>query len=178
MKVSDLIALSLEESRRHVAQVIEHLSPQELAFRPRPHSNCIAFIMWHVTRGEDFWINQMILGEKQLYESEGWYQKFGTPAADSGFGYDVAKLDDWPVPPLSLLQEYAAAVRKKTLAFLETLTAAKLDKPRDFGFMKGTIGTALAHLVTEVAEHSGQIGYIRGIQRGIEPPPPPPSPKK
>jgi uncharacterized damage-inducible protein DinB len=174
MKANDLIALSLEESRDYMAQAVKGLSPQELAFRPRRDSNCIAFLMWHVARGEDFWINQILLGEKQLYEFQSWYKKFGTPAADGGFGYDVAKLDAWPVPPLSLLQEYAAAVRKKTLAYLKASTAAGLDRPRDFGWRKGTAGMALAHLVTEVAEHSGQIGYLRGLQRGIEPPPPPP----
>jgi len=174
MKAIELIAASLEESREYVAQAVAGLTPRELAFRPKPHSNSIAFLLWHVTRGEDFWISGILLGEKQLYESGGWCKKFCTPPMDSGFGYDVAKLDAWPVPSLSLLKGYAAAVREKTLAYLKSLTAAELDKPRDFGWRKGTTGSALAHLITEVAEHSGQIGYLRGIQRGIEPPPPPP----
>jgi uncharacterized damage-inducible protein DinB len=178
MKVGELIALSLEESREYVAQAVAGLKPKELAFRPEPHSNCIAFLMWHVARGEDLWINAILLREKQLYEAGGWYKKFDTSPQDSGFGFDVAKLDAWPVPTLSLLKGYAAAVRQKTLAYLKTLTASELDKPRDFGWRKGTTGSALAHLVAEVAEHSGQIGYLRGIQRGIEPLPPLPPPKQ
>ena len=174
MKVNDLIALSLEESTGYVSGALKGLSPAELAWRPKPHSNCIAFIMWHLTRGEDFWINGILLGEKQLYEADGWYKKFGTAPQDSGFGYDVAKLDAWPVPSLSLLQDYAAAVRAKTLAYLKTLKAADLDQPRDFRFRKGTTGWALSHVVNELAEHSGQIGYIRGVMKGIEPLPPPP----
>jgi uncharacterized damage-inducible protein DinB len=177
MKATDLIVKSLEESSRYVSEAMKGLSPVELAWRPKPHSNCIAFLMWHLTRGEDFWINGILLGEKHLYESEGWYKKFQTPARDTGFGYDVAKLDAWPVPSLSLLKEYAAAVRAKTLAYLKSLTAAKMDEPRDFGFMKGTTGSALSHVVNELAEHGGQIGYIKGILKGIEPMPPPP-PKK
>jgi len=174
MKVTDLIAKALEESSGHVSRATKDLTRDELAWRPRPHSNCIAFIMWHVARGEDLWINRILLGGKELYESDGWYKKFKTQPQDSGFGYDVAKLDDWPVPSLSLLKEYAAAVRARTLDYLQTLNAAALDKPRDFGFMKGTTGWALSHVVNELAEHGGQIGYIRGIMKGIEPLPPPP----
>jgi len=130
--------------------------------------------MWHLARVEDLWINRILLEGEELYETDGWYKKFNTPAADNGGGYDVAKLDKWPVPPLSLLQEYAGVVREKTLAYLKSLKAAELGKARDFGWRKGTTGSALAHLITEVAEHSGQIGYLRGVMKGIEPPPPPP----
>jgi uncharacterized damage-inducible protein DinB len=174
MKATELIVTSLKESQEYVADAVRGLSQIELAWRPKPHSNCIAFLMWHVARGEDLWINRILMGQKELYETGGWYKKFRTHAQDSGFGYDVAKLDSWPVPPLSLLKEYAGAVREKTLTYLKSLTAAKLDEARDFGWRKGTTGSALAHLITEVAEHSGQIGYLRGIMKGIEPPPPPP----
>jgi uncharacterized damage-inducible protein DinB len=175
MKAVDLIVISLEESSRYVSMAVKGLSQTELAWRPKPHSNCIAFLMWHVSRGEDLWINRILLGQKELYETGGWYKKFRTPPQDSGFGYDVTKLDAWPVPTLSLLMEYAGAVREKSLAYLKSLTAVKLDEARDFGWGKGTAGSALAHLITEVAEHSGQIGYLRGIMKGIEPPPPPPN---
>src|SRR4030042_1200613 len=171
MKVNEFIAKTLEESGGYVAEAIEGLSPGELAFRPRPHSNSIAFLLWHLARVEDLWINRILLAGKELYETEGWYKKFGTPAQDNGFGYDVAKLNAWPVPSLKLLTEYAVAVRVKTLAYLKSLTAVKLAEARDFGWSQGTTGSALSHLVTEVAEHSGQIGYIHGIMRGIEPAP-------
>jgi uncharacterized damage-inducible protein DinB len=177
MKANDLIAIALEESTEYVSRAVNDLSPKELAWRPKPHSNCIAFLMWHVARGEDLWINRILLGGKELYESDGWYKKFKTQPQDSGFGYDVARLDSWPVPALSLLKEYAAAVRAKTLVYLKSLTEAKMDEPRDFGWRKGTVGSALSHVVNELAEHGGQIGYIKGIMKGIEPLPPPP-PKK
>jgi uncharacterized damage-inducible protein DinB len=175
MKATEFITKSLEESSEYVFEAIKGLSQVELAWRPKPHSNSIAFLLWHLARVEDFWINRVLLADKELYEAGGWYKKFGTPAQDSGFGYDVSKLDAWPVPAPSLLKEYAGAVREKTLAYLKSLTAVKLDEPRDFGWRKGTTGSALSHLVTEVAEHGGQIGYLRGIMKGIEPLPPPPS---
>jgi len=177
MNAIELVISSLEENTGYVEDAIKKLTPEELSWSPKPHSNTIAFLMWHLARVEDTWINRFLQDGKNIYETENWYQKFNTSPEDSGIFFDVAKLKAWPVPSLSLLKEYAAAVRKTTLAFLKTLDEKQLDVPRDFGWMKGTVGWALSHLVSEVGEHSGQIGYIKGIMKGIENPPLPP-PKK
>jgi uncharacterized damage-inducible protein DinB len=174
MKAIELIMQSLGENQGYIENAIKGLSLDELTWRPKPHSNNIIFLMWHLARVEDLWINRILLGEKEIYEAAGWYKKFGTPAQDSGFGYDVEKLNSWPVPKLALLKEYATVVREKTLAYLNSVNETKLDEPKDFGWSKGTIGTALSHLISEIGEHSGQIGYLRGVQKGIEPPPFPP----
>ena len=178
MKANEIVLKSLEETTGYVADSIKGLNAYELAWCPVPHSNTIKFLMWHLARVEDLWINRILKSGKELYESEGWYKKFGTPAEDSGFGYDVAKLKTWKPPTIELLQGYASAVRKATTKYLKTLTEKQLDEPRDFGWRKGTVGSALTHLISEVGEHSGQIGYIRGIIKGIEPLPPPTSKKK
>jgi uncharacterized damage-inducible protein DinB len=161
--------MSLEENQGYITRAVKDLSPEELAWRPKRHSNSIAFLLWHLARVEDLWINRILLEGKEIYETAGWYKKFGTPAQDNGFGYDEAGLAAWPVPKLEMLQAYAAACRDKTLAYLGQLTDARLDEPKDFRWMKGTTGSGLSHLISEVGEHSGQIGYLRGIQRGIEP---------
>lgn len=179
MKANDVILKSLEESREYIEGAIKGLSQDELSWSPKPHSNSIAFLLWHLVRVEDLWINRILKAGKEIYETDGWYKKFGTPAQDSGFGYDVAKLKAWPVPKPEFLKEYAAAVRKVTKAYVKSLSVKQLDEARDFGWSRGTTGSALTHLITEVGEHSGQIGYLHGIMRGIEPPPmPPPPPKK
>jgi uncharacterized damage-inducible protein DinB len=174
MTAIELIILSLEENGHYIDDAIKNLTRDELAWSPKPHSNNIAFLMWHLARVEDLWINRLLKGGKDLYEEKGWYQKFGTAAQDTGAFFDLAKLKAWPIPSLQLLKEYAAAVRKSTLAYLKTATEKQLDEPRDFGWMKGTVGWAFSHLVSEVGEHSGQIGYIKGIMKGIENPPLPP----
>ncbi len=171
MNAIDMVLASLEENRRYIADAIKGLTADELAWSPKPHSNTIIFLMWHLARIEDLWINRILLAGKELYETEGWYKKFGTPAQDNGFAYDVAKLKAWPVPKIELLQDYAAVIRKKTIGYLKSLTEKQLDEPMDFGWSKGTRGSALSHLISEVGEHSGQIGYIKGIMKGIEPPP-------
>jgi uncharacterized damage-inducible protein DinB len=175
MIISEFIWKSLTESKEYIDRAAKGLSTEELAFRPRPHSNSIAFLMWHLARVEDLWINRALLGEKEIYESDGWYTRFGTPAKDNGIGYEVKNLDAWPVPEPGLIQGYAAAVRRKTQVYLNGVDEKMLDETKDFGWNKGTVGSALSHLVTEVGEHTGQIGYIRGFMKGIEPAARPPS---
>jgi uncharacterized damage-inducible protein DinB len=170
----EFVEKSLDENSKYIYSAVKGLSQQELSFRVKPFSNSIAFLLWHLARVEDLWINRNILGEKELYDSYGWFEKFGTSAQDNGFGFDVKKLDAWPVPKLELIQSYAAAVRGKTQAYLKTVVELDLDEAKDFRWSKGTTGTALSHLICEIGEHAGQIGYIRGIMRGIEPPGPPP----
>ncbi|MGD1119547.1 MAG: DinB family protein [Dehalococcoidales bacterium] len=174
MKANDIIINSLGENAGYVQNAIKGLTREELTWSPKPHSNTIIFLMWHLARVEDLWINRVLKSGKELYEADGWYKKFGTPAQDSGFGYDVAKLKAWPVPALQLVKDYAAAVRQTTVTHISALTEKQFDEPRDFGWSKGTVGSALSHLISEVGEHSGQIGYIKGIMKGIENPPPPP----
>jgi uncharacterized damage-inducible protein DinB len=174
MKISEFILKSLEENKEYIERTIKILSTDELNFRPKPHSNSIIFLMWHLARIEDLWINRILLGGQELYETDGWYRQFKTLPRDSGFGYDVKMLETWPVPKLELLNSYTDAVRNKTREYLATLTARNLDEAKDFVWSKGTVGSALSHLISEVGEHAGQIGYIKGILKGIEPPPPPP----
>ncbi len=171
MKAIDIIIQSLEENEKYVQDALKLLSEEELAWSPEPHSNSIIFLLWHLARVEDLWINRILKGGKDRYETEGWYKKFGTPAADTGAGYDVAAIKAWPVPSLELLNMYRAVVRKAAVAYISSLTEQQLDEPKDFGWSKGTTGSALKHLVSEVGEHSGQIGYIKGMMKGIEPPP-------
>jgi uncharacterized damage-inducible protein DinB len=174
MKISDFIMKSLEESRRDIEESIKNLSEEELVFSPKAHSNSIIFLMWHLARVEDMWINRIIMGTKEIYESDGWYKKFRTVTQDNGIGFDQSKLAAWPAPKLALLQQYAAAVRAKTQDFLTSQDDKSLDELKDLGWTKGRVGSVLSHLVTEVAGHSGQIGYISGILKGLGPMGPPP----
>jgi len=173
MDLKQFIIQSLGENTEYVMRAVKDLTTVELAYRPAPHSNSIAFLCWHVTRVEDLWISRLT-GRKHLYETAGWYQKFGTAAEDFGFGYGVAELDAYKAPPMEVVMGYAMAVRQQTVDYIKGLDLDTLDEVKDFGHRQASIGWALAHLVDEVGEHSGQIGYLRGIQRGIEPMPVPP----
>jgi hypothetical protein len=120
-----------------------------------------------MTRVEDFFINRVIQRQVELYEAEGWRKKLGTPAKDTGFEYTLEQLRAWPVPKLEIIRGYTESVRKKTLALLKNITSERLSELARPDRSPDSIGDILCRITTEIALHTGQIAYIRGIKRGL-----------
>jgi hypothetical protein len=79
------------------------------------------------------------------------------------------------MPPLDEVQGYFDAVREAMLTYLRELDSSELDTapqrspfpeigslPDDF-----TIGRMFRQLIGEYHQHLGQVGYLRGMQRGL-----------
>ena len=168
MEATEVILRSLEQSQEYMTGALDGLTPEEVAWSPGAECNSIGFILWHVIRVEDFFVNTMFQHENEIYEAEGWRDKMGTPAEGTGARYTVEQLQSWPVPKLADLLAYAKSVRSKTLAFIKSVTPEKLaetvirpNRPPE------TVDQRLGHITTEIAMHTGQIAYLRGIQRGL-----------
>jgi len=162
-----MILRSLEQSQGYLTKALDDLTQEEAAFSPATESNSIAFILWHVTRVEDFFVNRVIEHEVESYEADGWREKLGTPAKDTGFEYTAEQLQAWPVPKLEVLRGYANSLRKRTLAFLNCIDPERLSEVPRPDRSPDSIGAILCRISTEVALHVGQIAYLRGIQRGL-----------
>lgn len=166
MEARKLILNSLEQSQGYLTKALDGLTQEEAAWSPGVECNSIAFILWHLSRVEDFFVNRVIQRQKELYEAENWQEKLGTPV--KSYQYTVEELQAWPVPKLEVLREYANSVREKTLALIQSIPPeklselARLDRPPD------TIGDILGRISTEIAMHVGQIAYLRGVQRGLD----------
>lgn len=66
------------------------------------------------------------------------------------------------------LMAYYAVVRQETLQYLEGLTAADLARRPDPERRPAyTIGKMWSHLMVEESQHTGQVAYLRGLQRGL-----------
>ena len=77
-----------------------------------------------------------------------------------------------PSTPIDLLLEYHEVCREQTLDYISQVDSIELDKRCPFEALHRqlpdiTKGGVLAHIVVETSQHLGQIGYIRGILRGI-----------
>jgi uncharacterized damage-inducible protein DinB len=167
MQLSAAIVKSLEQSQGYLTKALDGLTQEEAAFVPAAESNSIAFILWHMTRVEDFFVTRVIQREVELYEAEGWREKLGTPAKDTGFDYTLEQLQAWPVPKLEIMRGYYDSVRKKTLALLKNITSERLSELARPDRSPDSIGDILCRVTTEIALHTGQIAYIRGIKRGL-----------
>ncbi len=166
MEARKSILNSLEQSQGYLTEALDGLTQEEAAWSPGVECNSITFILWHLSRVEDFFVNRVIQRQKELYEAENWQEKLGTPV--KAYQYTVEELQAWPAPKLEVLREYANSVREKTLALIQSIPPEKLselarpDRPPD------TIGGILGRISTEIAMHVGQIAYLRGVQRGLD----------
>jgi hypothetical protein len=167
MQLAEAMVKSLEQSQGYLTKALDGLTQEEAAWSPASESNSIAFILWHVTRVEDFFVIRVIQRGVELYEAEGWREKLGTPAKDTGFDYTLEQLRAWPVPKLEIIRGYSESVRKKTLALLNSISPERLSELARPDRSPDSVGDILCRITTEIALHVGQIAYIRGIQRGL-----------
>lgn len=166
MEAKELILRSLEQSQGYLTRVLDGLTQEEATWSPGPECNSIAFILWHVMRVEDLFVNRIIQREKELYETEGWQEKLGTPV--KSYQYTIEELQAWLAPKLEVLREYADSVREKTLAFLKSIPPERLSEVPRPDRSPDSIGVILGRMSTESALHVGQIAYLRGVQRGLD----------
>lgn len=167
MELKGFIEESLTETQSVLLKVVDGLTPEELAWRPSLESNSIGFILWHTLRVEDIWIQRIAQRKQQVYEADGWYQKFGTEARDIGYNYSLEQLASFVVPSLDDLLAYGKSLREHTLKYLRALPVEKLDEQMSPN-RPDTIGYMLRHIIIEFSEHIGQIAYLRGLQKGLD----------
>ncbi len=168
MDLKDFIKGELDRIKTATTRAVEGLNYHETMWRPGPECNSMGLILFHQTRSEDVFVQSRILGKPQVWEAEGWYKKFSLPVGESGSGYTAEQLDNFRPPELKDLLEYAEAVRKRTLDYLAGMTNEEFDKVLDLPrFGKMTIGALFMLIVVHLAQHSGELLYLRGVQRGM-----------
>jgi hypothetical protein len=187
METKELIPIGLANVKRLLDRTLDGLTPAEIKWQPRPDANSIGIILFDIARSEDASIQSRLRGKPQLWESEKWYQKLNKKADDSGGHYTAEQVAAFVVPDLKDLLGYAEAVRKQTLEYLKDLTPGQLDQkvelppmgPPPTATVAGTpnqarmppremtVGSMLMMNVTHLAQHAGEISYLRGLQRGM-----------
>ena len=169
MDFRDIVRSGLEEYTGHLKRAVEGLTPAELRWQPSLQSNHITWLVWHIARVEDGWVNEYLRESDPLYRSGGWADRFGLAPERGGFGDTAEDIAAFPEIPLSDLFAYHEAVRKSTLALLDTLTEADLTLTRTTRRTQSppTVAWTLGHLLVENAQHVGQAAFIRGLLRGL-----------
>ena len=155
-------------------RAIDGLTNEELAWMPTPECSSIGFLVWHYTRTLDRWICSRAQDIPQLWEG-GWAEQMGRAGGDpndTGYRYTPQQLQEFVVPPLPVMLEYAEAVRARAGIFLglledEDFEQTTVPNPRG-GAMN--LATMFQQLLWEFNQHGGQIAYLRGMQRGLEDP--------
>ena len=169
MDAKGLLKLSLEGLDRNLQRTTDGLTQEEIAWRPGYGANSIGLILFHVARSEDSFIQERLQEKASVWESEKWYEKLAMLKDESGAHYTADQVNAFPVPKLDGLLAYQAAVRKETLAYVETLSADDFDaiiSMQPFGDMPKAFLLSLT--ASHAAQHLGEMSYIRGLQRGLD----------
>lgn len=166
MEAKDFIEVVLQRTQQSVAEAVKELTQRELAWRAGPEANSMGFLLWHITRSEDRNFQSTLQQKPQIWETGKWPEKLGmaTGPAEFGFGYTPEQVANFPVPPPSLMLEYAQAVRNGTLEYVHALTPQKLnERIQHPAFGNLSAGQLIGRVLGHVTEHIGQIAYIRGL---------------
>ena len=164
MDIDAVLADALTRVRDQVPDVVGGLDEDDLAWRPDPDANSIAWLVWHLTRVADDHVAD-VAGIEQVWTSRGWHERFGLPfpPAAHGYGHTAAEVAAVRVPS-ELLAGYHDAVADAVLAYVGALTPGDLDRVVDERWDPPvTLGVRLVSVVNETAQHVGQAAYVRGL---------------
>jgi uncharacterized damage-inducible protein DinB len=169
MEINEYIGIELDYTKRALTKVLDGLNPQELSWRPAAGCNSIGLILFHVVRSEDSFIRARLQEKPQIWTAGKWHEKFNMPETETGAHYTVDQVNAFKVPELSDIMAYFDAVRTNTREYLAGLKTAdferKLQTPR---LGEVSVAYIFSLVVGHSQQHVGEIGYLRGLQRGMD----------
>ena len=164
MTRADILVDAFERLRDAVYPAVNGLSLEQLAFRPDPESNSIAWLAWHLTRIQDDHIAQLDRVE-QAWTAGKWAERFGLPLepSDTGYGHDPDMVS-LVVVGADLLLGYFDATHDKTRRFLGSLSDGDLARVVDPSWNPPvTVSARVVSVLVDDLQHVGQAAYVRGI---------------
>jgi uncharacterized damage-inducible protein DinB len=165
MRSRELLLYAYEQIQEQLRPAVEGLLPEQLAYRPTPDANSIAWLAWHLVRIQDSHIAD-VAGTEQVWTAEGWADRFDLPFDPSvtGYGFTSEQVAQVRVESAGLLLAYAAAVHARTAEFLRGLADNDLDRVVDERWNPPvTLGIRLVSVLDDDLQHVGQAAYVRGF---------------
>ena len=163
----ELLADGFGRVREVVHEVLEGLTPGDLAVRLGGEANSMAWLVWHLTRVQDDHV-AAVAGTDQVWTS-GWSARFALAIEESDIGYGHSSEQVAAVTAdAEALRGYHDDVHQATLRYLAALTDADLDRVVDERFDPPvTLAVRLVSVLADDLQHAGQAAYVRGLlQRG------------
>ncbi|MFH0847537.1 MAG: DinB family protein [Chloroflexota bacterium] len=168
MELTDFVQAALDRVSRATARVIDGLSQDEIGWQPNPEANSIGLVLLHAARSEDVFVQSRMRGKPQVWEIGKWFEEMHLAASDTVSGYTAEQVAAFKTPDVNLITAYSEAVRAETKEYLKTLTPGEFERTINVGQMGAvSIGNLFALNIVHIAQHAGEISYIRGLKRGI-----------
>ena len=126
MTLNEFIEDAFDKEYEFLMDALSDLTREEAVWRPGPEANPIVWILWHMLRVEDMWFQFFIQRNSEIWERDGWNEKFGLPTRDNGFGHTAEQVANFPALDIRELISYGDAVRAETMEYLRGVTAEDL----------------------------------------------------
>lgn len=162
MEYKTFLKKQLDAIYRQIDTVIKDLSDDQFNWAPPGTGNPISAILLHLLGGEDMFIHKILQQKPLCWDAQEWSRRTdipGLPGGGSGW-------EDFKTSRVSIaaVMEYGQAVRAETLAYLENLDEAELEREVDFFGKKAPAAEVWVILLFHGASHFGEIAAIKGIQ--------------
>jgi hypothetical protein len=90
------------------------LTDEQMRVRPREDLNSVAWLMWHIARAEDVFVNRILASRPQVFD-DAWARRLGVTRRDFGIGMSSAEVTELTrAIDLGALREYRDAVGRRT----------------------------------------------------------------
>ncbi len=164
MTPTELLKDAFGRIAESIPSLLDGLTEEQLTHRIGPDANTIAWLVWHLTRVQDDHVAD-VAGTEQVWTSQGFAARFGLPFDDAATGWSQTTDEVGEVQvSAELLSAYFQATHAATLAFLDTVTEADLDRVVDTRWDPPvTLGVRLVSVVNDDTQHLGQAAFIRGL---------------
>ena len=165
MTLNRFIEDAFQKEHEFLMDALSGLTPEEQAWRAGPDANSITWILWHMLRVEDMWFQFFIQRKSEIWERDGWNEKFGLPTRDNGFGHTSEQVAAFPTLDLAELIGYGDAVRAETLDYLRGVTPEEFERVPREQRPEMSVAAIFRQVIGEVYQHQGQIAYLKGLLR-------------
>lgn len=166
MEIKDFTLKLLERVHFYVHLTLDGMTSEQLAYRPDPEANSIAWIIWHLTRGLDRRVS-ILDGARQTWIKDRVYEKFDLPpnSDDFGVGHDAEQVASVRPSDPSYLVNYYDSVYDRIQGFLKTLSATDIKRTiiNPSNDESSTVGGILVDALNGNLVHVGQAAYVRGL---------------
>ena len=109
----------LNEAFEKLKRALDGLSEDELHWRPALESNTIDWMVWHMARVEDNWINVRLRNSESIWDRDGWAERCGVEVPDNGYGQSAEEIRAIPPFNVPVVMDYYTAVRQCTSGYFE-----------------------------------------------------------
>jgi hypothetical protein len=164
MTPAELLTDAFERVHSTATAAVEGLTDEQLASRPDPDANSIAWLVWHLVRVQDDHVAD-VAGTEQVWTAQDFVARFDLPFDSDATGYGMTPEEVGHVRAgAELLTDYVDAVHEVTRAYVATLAPDDLDRVVDERWDPPvTLGVRLVSVISDDLQHAGQAAYLRGL---------------